>query len=675
MRSNVLSRSLLVLFFLLNTLGIRTVASSAPTTKTDSREAWEASPASTYSGMSVTLNTPTHKVIRFNASEETESAETPAQETQEIPHLVLKRNGVLTPGFERTLEIELSNVPVYAPGIHVNLTISTQHKDPDHEGKDGRSIQVWSEREFVPHTALTQQGVNVNFSVTFDRFMKRDGMSTSTPTDYYQYQVTITDLNGNLRQSHTERFAFLMENQWRVPLPRLLEAEPGSAPDRLLVYYYDMIPFQADMRDPLTQIPREAVDRYIQTELVPAMVEAVRAQTNDWGFAWYPEWRNFRRDEDPKTLSVALGEYGVWYHGEAPTLGHSMISIRVDGSAGEYNNLTEGIMSVFHHELFHNQQRNISLHFNNNGNVAGRDEAWKMFSEGTAVLASSIGQSEVQFEQTSAMRSYMKRAASYIGVEGVFGGGLNMSYARIPYHTAAYWRFLYEACGGLEDTATGMSVIRTVLETLYMGEVVDVHTATNQIESLPAVMDRALAQTSSCPFGSHSESLAEFARTIYMLRTEDGRCLEPGRTECGLFDPNSLYPMPPVERMTVANRPVTFLDGNIPSSYGIDFVELDVDASAAGKSLIIRFAKSSTSQAEFAVSVALVKSAGSTGEDGLPMLVGETELSLNENGELVLEVGSIDLGEFDRIGLIVVRTDPNENLDPTGSYALQITTH
>jgi hypothetical protein len=671
MRSNVLSRSLLVLFYLLNTLGVRVVSSSAPETKPETRQAWEASPASTYNGMSVTLSTPTHKVIKFDASEETEPAEKPAQENREIPHLVLKRNGVLTPGYERTLEIEVENVPVPAPGIHVGLTITTQHKDPDHEGKGG-VIVVWSEREFVPHTTQTQQGVRVNFSVTFDRFTKLGGTNILTPTDYFQYQVTLTDLNGNLRQSHTERYAFLMENQWRTPLPQLLETEPGSAPDRLLVYYYDMIPFQADRRDPLTQIPREAVDRYIQTELLPAMVEAVRAQTNDWGFAWYPEWRNYRRDEDPKTLSVALGEYGVWYHGEAPTLGHSMISIRVDGSAGEYDSLTDGIMSVFHHELFHNQQRNISLHFSGDGNVSGKDEAWKMFSEGTAVLASSVAQPEVQFEQTTAMRSYMKRAASYIGVEGVFGGGLNMSYARIPYHTAVYWRFLYEACEGLEDKAEGMSAVRTVLETLYKGEVVDVHTSTNAVESLPAVMDRALSQIPSCPFDSHSESLADFARAIHMLRLKDGRCMGIGGPDCGLFDPNLLYPMPPVESMTITNRPSTYVSGNVPSSYGLDFVELDVDMAAAGRSLAIRFMGSSVSLAEFEVSVVLVKSAGSTSGDDLPVMVGETRPSSEEDAELILDIEHIDLNEFDRIGLIIVRTDPNEKLDKNGSYTVQI---
>src|SRR5690606_20068406 len=99
-------------------------------------------------------------------------------------------------------------------------------------------------------------------------------------------------------------------------------------------------------------------------------------QSDVWGFPWYAEWSNFREDEDPKTLSVALGEYGMWFHGAPASLGHAMISIRVDGAFGEYRNLTEGILSVFQHELFHNQQRNISLHFGSYGNLLGKEGAW-----------------------------------------------------------------------------------------------------------------------------------------------------------------------------------------------------------------------------------------------------------------------------------------------------------
>ena len=591
MRINTLARSLIVLLFLLDDFGVQSASASAPEPRQESeqQEAWEAVPASTYSEMSVELSTPTHQVIEFNANE---SVETPAAEIEEIPHLVLKRNGVLTPGYERTLEITANNVPVYAPGSYVKLVVNTQHIDSDHEGQRGKKIQVWHEERFVPYTISTQQGVRIHFSTTFNNYTNLGEQTTPTPTDYFQYQISIVDMNENLRQSYTKNYAFLMESQWRVPLPELLEAMPGSAPDNLLIYYYDMVPYQADLRDPISQIPRQSIERYIQVELIPAMAQAIKTQSNEWGFAWYPEWHNFRADEDPKTLSVALGEYGVWFHGEAPSLGHAMISIRVDGTAREYVNLKDGIMSTFHHELFHNIQRSISLHFNGNGNIAGRDEAWKMFTEGTAVLASSVGQPDVQFGMANSLRSYMRRANAYIGADGVFNGGLNKSYEKIPYNTTLYWRFLYEKCGGMENTATGMSVIRTVLGILYNGEVVNIHNSANFTEALPKIMDHALGQSASCPFHNYEQSLSEFAHSIYMLRLANGRCPNLTKSGCGFYDPNSLYTIPSVETVSVATRPATYANGNIPVSYGIDFIEIKLDSTVSGKMLKVEFDRS-----------------------------------------------------------------------------------
>jgi len=671
MRKSVFAQSLLVLFFLLDTIGIRDASGSGPESKpgAESKVSWEASPASTYSEMSVELSTPTHKVIKFNASEPEEML------ASEIPHLVLNRNGILTPGYERTLEITAKNVPVFAPGIFAILTITTQHFDPDHEGRDGNRIQVWRDEQFVPYTSSTQQGVRISFSATFDRYTKLKDGSIPTPTDYFQYQVSIVDMNGSLRQSYTSNNAFLMENHWRVPLPDLREFVPGAAPDHLLVYYTDMIPFQADMRDPFTQIPRQDVERYIQVELIPAMVHAIQTQSNDWGFAWYPEWRNFRRDEDSKTLSVALGEYGVWFHGEAPSLGHSMISIRVDGAAGEYDSLTDGIMSTFHHELFHNLQRNINLHFTGNGNVAGKDEAWKMFSEGIAVLASSVGQQDVQFGQSTRARSYLMRANGFIGSDGVFTGGLNKSYEKIPYHTAMYWRFLYEKCGGLEDKSTGMGVIRTVLETLYNGEIVNVHASTDPTKYLPLIMDHALLQSPSCPFHNYEESLQEFAHTIYMLRLENSGCMNVEDGKCGFFDPNSLYTIPPVESAFVAEIPTNYVKGNIPTSYGMDFVELELGSVTNGKSLEISIAKSLASKAEFSVEVMMIKRLkDASSMDGKPVLIREKPAANLGNGHFAFDVGNINLNDFDCIGLIITRMDANEKIDNNGSYTIQIVT-
>jgi len=669
MRKKLFTRSLLVLVFLLDNFGTQDVYGSPldHETKSDARETL-INARSIYPELSVELNTPAHAVIKFNPNESSDSSDS---EIREIPHLVLSRNGVPTPRSERMLEIVVHNVPVSAPGVFVNLIIYTQHKDPDYEGKDGSRIQVWSSQQFIPQTAQPSRDVTVNFLVAFDRYIRSENKIIETPTDYFQYQVSIMDVNGILKQSRTENYAFLMENQWRVPLPKLLEAAPGAAPNYLLVYYYDMIPFQADMRNPFTRIPRQNISRYIQETLIPAMVNAIQIQSNTWGFMWYPEWRNFRADEDPKTLSVALGEYGVWFHGRSPSLGSSMISIRVDGSVREYDNLTDGIMSIFHHELFHNQQRNMDLHFGDTVNISGKDDVWMMFSEGTAVLASSVGQPQVQFGKNSAARSYMKRANAFIGSEGIFGGGLNQSYEKIPYNTATYWRFLYEKCGGvnkgLDDPEAGMGVIRTVLETLYKGEVVDIHASTNWIESLPRIMDRVLAQSPLCPFHDYEASLSEFARSIYMLRLEAGRCDASLQDNCGFYDPQALYNTPPFKSALIVARPAMYINGNIPTSFGIDFVELTLDSTTSGKSFRIVFDRSSVSHAEFAVHVVMLKSG-----EPQPVLVEESQIMTTKNGQIVYETGDLNLGEFDCLGLIITRLDSNEKQDAIGSYTIQV---
>ena len=410
-----------------------------------------------------------------------------------------------------------------------DLEIETEHGDPD-LGRDSQArIRVWDEKRFISSPADPQASQSVDFTVTFQRLFEHQEKAIHTPTDYFRYQVNLSDAKGKLLRTFEQPYAFLLENQWQVPLPKVLEATPGAAPQELVLYFYDMVPFQSSFRDPESRIPRQDVERYIQTELIPAMVEAFQVQTDVWDMPWYEEWTNSRSEEDPKTLSVALNEYGTWFHGAAPSLGHAMISIRVDGSFGEYASITDGIMSVFHHELFHNQQRNISLHFGAKGNISGEDRAWELFSEGTAVLASLVGQPSVQMASSTLPRSYLKRANAFIGSDGVFPGGLNMSYTEIPYHTALYWRYLYEQCGGItdgqENPAAGMQIIRQVLETMYSGEIADINSSTSAVQVFPRILDVALYRTPTCPFHSYEESLVHFMRAIYQLRRADGRCL------------------------------------------------------------------------------------------------------------------------------------------------------
>jgi hypothetical protein len=673
MRSKIFYYSLLAILLLQSSMSHVTAAGAVELSS--EKLSSETKNSRLASGPIVNLNAATGKNIVFKPQE---AEHRDKSTSDEIPHLVLYRNGVLTSAPERTLTVSLGNLVVPPSGLLVQLAIETQHGDPDFDRTSNIKIRVWEEVRFIPYDALTRQEADVQFDITFSAVTKLRHKTIKTPTDYYRYRIALSDTLGNELHTYVEDYAFLLENQWRVPLPRVLETTPGAAPDELLVYYYDMIPFQSNLKDPDSQIPRQAVDRYIQTELIPAMVEAFQRQSDIWGFPWYAEWHNFRGDEDPKTLSVALSERETWFHGEAPALGHSMISIRVDGTAGDYDSLMDGLMSTFHHELFHNQQRNMSLHFGSNEHIAGQEEAWKLFSEGTAVLASSVGQPSVQFEPTLQLRSYLERANAFLGSEGTIGGGLNKSYKDIPYHMALHWRFLYENCGGInskgEDPATGMRVIRQALETLYKGEIVQINSSTDVAKAFPLILDHALKSTPSCAFHSYQESLIHFARAIYLLRLEGGRCQGPmQRSSCGFVDPQSLYERPAVESYSIPADNATQINGSIPSSYGIDLIELELDPALEGKTLKLNLISKGNPTLSFHMQVLKTKTIRQEGEtESRSVQIGEPISMDMHNGSLNVEIENLSRADFDGLGLIITRMDPYEDREPIGAYSIEV---
>jgi hypothetical protein len=324
--------------------------------------------------------------------------------TLELPHLVLFRNGVLSDAAERTLILEVTGIDVPPTGVTVTLTVETLHSDPDSANRDQR-IPVWqASRRIAATSGLTQTNVIVTFVHKFDGTILLGTEAIATPTDYFRYDVTVMDANHPLADpayTFSEEYAFLMENQWIAPLPEVRQESPGAAPDELIVYYCDMFPFRKSLDEPATWLPREKVTGYVRAELVPQMMEAFRVQTDEWEFPWHDAWTSYR-PEDGERLSVSLTDGQTWFHGWAPDGGHSGISLKVNGGNNAvYRTLTNGLMSTFHHELFHNLQRNINLQGGGNGDVGGEENAWQFFSEGSAVLAASVGQPRGQFTQTT----------------------------------------------------------------------------------------------------------------------------------------------------------------------------------------------------------------------------------------------------------------------------------
>jgi hypothetical protein len=606
-----------------------------------------------------------------------------------VPHLVLYRNGALTGPDERTLSVEVSGIHLPPEGVTVTLTLETQHLNPDKGRGFKKRIPVWRESLRMTNTSgLTQTGITVVFTHMFTETILAGQELIATPTDYFRYEITVADASQPEPSSAptlSGDHAFLMENQWIVELPAVQEISEGAAPDELIVYYCDMFPFQRNIFDPRSWLPRKDVADYVQTELIPAMLEAYRVQTDEWGFPWHDAWSSYRIGDDLERLSVALTTQSTWFHGVAPRRALSKISINVKGGDhSAYDTLTDGIMSAFHHELFHSLQRNMNLSNGGDGNVGGRRGAWDFFSEGTAVLASSVGQPAVQFTPALEERAFVYRANRFVAGSQILDEDLNTSYAEMsPYHAAIYWRFLYEQCGGMadgvEDPATGMDVISRALNTLYTKDIVDISASTDLVREMPTIMDRAL-EGSACPFQSYEGSLTAFARAIYALRLKDGRCTGPGIPEgCGFYDRESLYSDPPLSTITYTGTTALYtaadqpLPAGIPSSYGMDFVDVVLDPTADGQALTVEFHGAPGTAADFNVQLWKLKDPGDDATPqplASPVAAPEALTQVNANGHLFYVIPAIDRAEFNRLGLIITRVDSSESSDPIGEYTI-----
>jgi hypothetical protein len=600
-------------------------------------------------------------------------------ETRELSQLVLYRNGALTDPEERTLLVEVSNLEVPPAGLTVTFELETVHGDPDPGNNSGQRIPMWRETGHIANTSgVTRTNVTATFVHEFGGTVVSGTQAIATPTDYVRYEVTVVD--GDDQGSHrtrqlSEEYALLVENQWVAPLPDVVEEAPGAAPDELIVYYCDMFPFRRSAHEPETWLPRDEVTGYVGTELVPRMVEAFGVQSNEWGFAWHEAWTSYRGEE---RLSVALTDWRTWFHGAAPSGGHSAISLTVTGgNNASFATLTDGLLSTFHHELFHNLQRSMLLQGGGEGHVGGAEGAWQFFSEGTAVLAASVGQPRGQFDQALPARTYMGYANGFVWRGSGREGGLNIAYRDMdPYQAAIYWRFLYEQCGGGEGqgAAAGMQIIRRALTVLYSGQVVDIRSSVDLVAALPEIMDRALPG-SSCPFQTYEDSLIAFARAIRALDWAQGRCVEPSSPAgCGFYDPHSQYYKPPVSTISYAGTAYTYQD-QIGTSFGIDLLDVQIEASAAGEPLMLEFHSPAGSNAVFGVEVWQLPApaeAGARQRILTEIIYGEALMPMDAHGSLSYVIPTACTSAPYTLSLIITRVDAWEALDPTGEYSIAL---
>ncbi len=606
-------------------------------------------------------------------------------QSQDIPHLVLFRNGALSASSERTLILTVGDLVLPPGGIILNVRLETQGADPDLGGGDSPRITVWqASRRLDNPQDIDLSGQSASFTVQFADAIPSSAGFVPTPTGYYRYQLDFLNPSSPAvapLYSLSQEYAFLLESQWIVPLQGVYAA---AGPQVLVVYYCDMFPFQRDARDPASRLPRREVSGYIQNELLPGMLAAIRLQALDWGLS-LDGWSASGREN----LAVALSDGETWFHGPAPRRGNSSISINVRAADNaNYATLTDGLMSTFHHELFHIFQISLALSNGITSDFDGAGTAWQFFTEGTASFAATVAQPGVQFAQSGEARTYLARAIQFVGGKG-FPGDLNSSYVDIdPYHAALYWRFLYERCGGMaggaELSQVGMRVVRRALQEFYARGAVDISTSSDLVRGLPAIMDRLLSspEASACPFRTFADSLVHFSRAIYTLHVEGGRCTAPGiPVGCGLYDPNSLYSTPRTAALTFSGAGIDFsaqaqpYPAGIRSSFGMDFIDIQLAPGVQGQPITIELHGEPSGGTVFSLQVVRLwdQDAGWGSQPALLRGLPVAALASGAAGDLlVLSLSPADLAASNRLGVIITRLDAGEALDPLGAYTLLV---
>jgi hypothetical protein len=142
---------------------------------------------------------------------------------------------------------------------------------------------------------------------------------------------------------------------------------------------------------------------------------------------------------------------------------------------------------------------------------------------------------------------------------------------------------------------------------------------------------------------------------------------------CGFFDPYRLYSTPRAEEYVMKAGSATLINGNIPSSYGIDLLEFEWDPGAQGKSVRITIDSLSDPAHEFSLELWKISAPDEEGErESRLTLIGEPESARTENGSITLEVNATGLDDFSSLGLVITRIDPYEKPEVTGHYTVRL---
>jgi hypothetical protein len=230
------------------------------------------------------------------------------------------------------------------------------------------------------------------------------------------------------------------------------------------------------------------------------------------------------------------------------------------------------------------------------------------------------------------------------------------------------------------------------------------HGSGDVVSSVAKAMDQALARVDG-PFVSFEESLAAFARANYALRLENGRCTRKDPADCWGFyyDPDHVYVDPALEAqlrydghtlLEVGFVPTSsgtefaglsvpdgrskdgtsnVYTGTIPSSYGMDFVDVHLDGALHGRPLAIAF-QARGDVARFNVQIWKIEK-GQVRPRALTPQPEEIQQQGDSNAPHMYVIPQLDMTAYDRLGLIITRLDPGEAADPIGGYTITLQSH
>ncbi len=564
----------------------------------------------------------------------------------DLPLLYLHHEREAAAAAERTLDIEIAGL---RGGTALQIEAVSRHADA-FTGEP----HTLAQRFVLPERRCTAD-VPCTLQWTFD--------PTTTLSDLYYLRVKSETSDLLWSNPVPERPDFVVLDSWDVNVGT--DSVQRDTAHTVQIYYAVLFPFARDTNRMDYRLPPGAVPDFIEHTFVPMIEDTWHTQLEEWEFGkpMHPEWDADKVVEiiitdPPFALFDGTGTYTVFTDSQGhPFPERRMWWLSTHTAFGRYDSWENAHRTIFAHEFFHMAQWNVLL---NTGRPANY---WlNTFIEAQAEFAVSVQYPDLELGKNHVLTG----SSAYGNSANLFlVDRLNASYRDLEanptskYDLALYWRFLYEQFGD-------MRVIRAALQEMTRPHQADV------VRAMDETMDATLARLNG-PFRTFEESLGAFARANFALRLENGRCAGLDDGPCGgrYYDPDECYVDPPLEAELVYDGAWKSYSGAIPSSYGMDFLEVRLGPAVHGQSLRIQLEGEGT-VARFSVQIWKLSRRDAQGTKPRAITPQPEVVRVNADGAYEYVVPNVDTTAYDRLALIITRLDADETADPVGTYNVVI---